>query len=270
MISTVGSPSTGMGKIGFGGALFASPVAGVAVLSLVYGNFAPLLDSLPWPKVLTLGLGLILLATSIGLLFERTLAASAITISVCATAWALVRTSPIFQAPLSIGSWYGFSEAVSMLAGVWTLYALNRRINQAGIVAPLTSDIALRVARSLFGAACLVYGIAHFAYAAYSLPFVPTWLPARVPLLYATGIFHAAAGAGLILGILPRLAATLEATMIILFGVLVWLPSFFANPTPKWAGNLQNQWSETIVTFLLAGVACLIAESLNTDVSRNK
>jgi uncharacterized membrane protein len=269
MINTVGSSLNGMRKIGFGDALFAAAVAGVAVLSLVYGNFTPLLDPFHWPKVLTLALGLVLLATSIGLLFERTLTASAITIAVCATALAVVRTSPILQAPLSIGSWYGFSEAVSMLVGVWTLYALNRRTNHAGKVAPVTSGIALRVACGLFGAACLVYGIAHFAYAAYSLPFVPTWLPARVTLLYATGIFHAAAGAGLILGILPRLAARLEATMIILFGVLVWLPSFFANPTPKWAGNLQNQWSETIVTFLLAGVACLIAESLSPGARTN-
>jgi uncharacterized membrane protein len=270
MINTVGSSSTGMLKIGFGDALFTSTVAGVAVLSLVYGNFAPLLDPFPWPKVLTFALGLVLLAASVGLLFERTLAASATTVAVCAAAWAFAGTSPIFQAPLSIGSWYGFSEAVSMLAGVWTLYALRRRRNRAGSVAPLTSDTALRVVRGLFGAACLVYGIAHFAYAAYSLPFVPTWLPARVSLLYATGIFHAAAGAGLILGILPRMAARLEAAMIILFGVLVWLPSYFADPTPKWAGNLQNQCSETIVTFLLAAVAWLIAESLSSDVRSNK
>jgi uncharacterized membrane protein YphA (DoxX/SURF4 family) len=270
MVNTVGSSLNGMRRIGFNGVLFAAPVAGVAVLSLAYGNFAPLLDPFPWPKVLTFAIGVVLLAASIGLLFESALAASSITIAVCATAWALARTSPIFQAPQSIGSWYGFCEAVSMLVGVWTLYALHRRHSHAGRVAPLTGDIALRVARCLFGAACLVYGIAHFAYAAYSLPFVPTWLPARVPLLYATGVFHAAAGAGLILGILPRLAARLEATMIISFGVLVWIPSYFANPTPKWAGNLQNQWSETIVTFLLAGVAWLIADSLRSDVSTKK
>jgi uncharacterized membrane protein YphA (DoxX/SURF4 family) len=270
MINAVGSSSTGMRGIRFGGALFAVSLAGVAVLSLVYGNFVPLLEPFPGPKVVTYALGLLLLTASVGLFFERTLAASAIIVAMCAAAWAVVSTSPIVKAPQSIGSWYGFCEGVSMLAGVWTLYASHRRNNRAGIKATLTSDSALWVARGLFGAACLEYGIAHFAYAAYSLQFVPTWLPARVPLLYATGIFHTAAGAGLILGILPRLAARLEAAMIVLFGVLVWLPSFFANPIPKWAGNLQNQWSETIVTFLLAGVACLIAESLSSDGGTSK
>jgi uncharacterized membrane protein len=254
----------GMRKIGFGDAMFTASVAGLAVLSLVYGNFAPLLDPFPWPTVLTFALGSVLLAASIGLLFERTVAASVITIAVYAMAWALVRIPPIFNAPLSIGSWYGFCEGVSTLAGVWTLYALHRRRDHAGMVGPLASDFALRLARGLFGAACVVYGIAHFAYAAYSLPFVPTWLPARMPLVYVTGIFHFAAGAGLLLGILARLAARLEAIMIIIFGVLIWLPSHFARPVPTWAGTPQNQWSETLVNFLLAGVAWLIAESLSS------
>ena len=156
------------------------------------------------------------------------------------------------------------------MAGVWTLYALYRRRDLAGIAAPMTGDGALRVARVLFGAACLVFGVAHFAYAAYSLQFVPDWLPGRMALVYATGIFHTAAGVSLILGILPRLAASLEAAMIILFGVLVWLPSHFAHPIPKWAGTPQNQWSETILNFLLAGVAWLIAESLSSRRTRDK
>jgi uncharacterized membrane protein len=268
MVAPAGSLMTCMRKIGFGDATFAASLAGLAVLSLVYGNFAPLLDPYPWPKVLTFALGLVLLATSVGLLFVRTVAASAIAVAVYTTAWALGRTSPIFHAPQSVGSWYGFCEGVSVLVGVWTLYAVHRRRDHAGVSGPLTGDLALRVARGIFGAACLVFGIAHFAYAAYS--FVPTWLPARMPLVYVTGIFHVAAGIGLIFGILPGLAARLEATMIIVFGVLVWLPSHFANPTPKWAGNPQNQWSETILNFLLAGVAWLIAESLASGVGSKK
>jgi uncharacterized membrane protein YphA (DoxX/SURF4 family) len=256
-----------MKKIGLGEALFAISLAGLAVLCFVYGNFAPLLDPFPGPSVLTYGVAAIVLAACAGLFFARTLAASAITIAVCAVGWAVVRSPPIFHEPLSVGSWYGSSEAVTLLVGVGTLYALHRRRDQATAATALTSDHALRVGRILFGAACLVFGIAHFAYSAYTLPFVPAWLPARLPLVYLTGAFHVAAGVGLILGILPRLAATLEAIMIILFGLLVWLPSHFAHPVPKWAGSLQNQWSETILNFLLAAVACIIAGSLR-DKSR--
>jgi uncharacterized membrane protein len=251
-----------MWKIGFGGALFAASVAGLAVLSLVYGNFAPLLGPFPWSNSWTYGLGALLLAACVGLFLARTVVSSAIIIAVYAVTWAAAGVRPIVNAPLSVGSWYGFSEAVSLLVGVWTLYALRRRRDRAAATEALTSDRALRAGRILFGAACLVYGIAHFAYAAYSLPFVPTWLPARMQLVYVTGACHAAAGVGLIVGLLPRLAATLEAIMIVLFGVLVWLPSHFAHPVPKWAGSLQNQWSETLLNFVLASVAWLIADSL--------
>jgi hypothetical protein len=54
----------------------------------------------------------------------------------------------------------------------------------------------------------------------------------------------------------------LEAIMLSLFGVLVWLPSFFARPVPEWAPTLQIQWSETLLTFLLAASAWIVAESL--------
>ncbi len=256
-------PST-MRKIGPSEALFAISLAGLAGLSFVYGNFAPLIGPLPWPGGWTYGLGAILAAACAGLFLTRTVAASAAAIAVVAVAWATARTPPIAHAPLSVGSWYGFSEAVSLLAGVWTLYALYRRREHPTAAAALAGDCALRSGRALFGGACLVYGIAHFAYAAYSLPFVPTWLPARMPLVYLTGACHAAAGAGLILGVLPRLAAALEALMIVLFGFMVWLPSHFAHPAPKWAGSPHNQWSETFMNFLLAAVAWLIADSLRS------
>ncbi len=252
-----------MRKIELSGALFAVSVAGLGGLSFVYGNFAPLLDPFPWPKAWTYGLGALLLAACGGLFLTRTVTASATIIAAYSIAWAMVCVRPISHAPLSVGSWYGFSEAMSLLVGVWMLYALHWRLDHAaGTTALLTSDRALRVGRILFGASCLVYGIAHFAYPAYSLPFVPTWLPARMLLLYLTGACHIAAGVALILGVLPWLAVTLEAIMIILFGVLVWLPSLFAHPVPKWAGSPQNQWSETLLTFVLAAVALLVADSL--------
>jgi uncharacterized membrane protein YphA (DoxX/SURF4 family) len=104
--------------------------------------------------------------------------------------------------------------------------------------------------------------LAHFAYADYTASMVPTWLPERLGLAYLTGIGHVAAGLGIVIGILPRLAATLEAIMMSLFGLLVWVPSLFAQPPPKWATPPQNQWSEIVVTLLLAVSAWIVATSL--------
>jgi hypothetical protein len=47
-----------------------------------------------------------------------------------------------------------------------------------------------------------------------------------------------------------------------LFGLLVWVPSFFAQPRPDWATPPQNQWSELVVNLVLAAAAWVVATSL--------
>lgn len=253
---------------GFGHALFGIAVAGLAILSLVHGDFAPIAEPfpavLPWREVWTYGSGAVLLAASAGLLFARTALASAIIIGMYESVWAVTRAYPVLLKPLIIGSWYGFSEALGPLAGTWILYAMLRRRYDAPAVTAMTGDRALHVARVFFGAACVAYGAAHFAYATFTATMVPAWLPGRTGLAYLTGAGHAAAGFALLVGVLPRLAATLEAVMMSLFGVLVWLPSFFAQPAPAWAPSAQIQWSETFVTFLLAASAWIVAASLRS------
>jgi uncharacterized membrane protein len=254
---------------GFGHALFGISVAGLAILSLVYGNFAPILEPFhaprPWPEVLAYILGAVLLAASAGLFLSRTALASALVIGAYGSVWVIARVRPVLLQPTVVGSWYGICEALGPLLGAWILYALLRRQYGAPAVTTLISDRALHVARVLFGASCVGYGAAHFAYAAYTAAMVPAWLPGPTGLVYITGACHAAAGVGLLFGLLPRLAATLEATMLSLFGVLVWLPSFFAQPAPKWAPSAQIQWSETLLTFLLAASAWIVAASLGNN-----
>jgi uncharacterized membrane protein YphA (DoxX/SURF4 family) len=270
--AVLGAAILNMRISGFGHALFGIAVAGLAILGLVYGNFAPILEpfpaSLPWREVWAYGSAAVLLAASAGLFFARTALASAIIIGLYASVWAVARARAILLKPLIIGTWYGFGEALGPLIGAWILYVVLRRQYDAPAVTAMTGDRALHVARVLFGAACVVYGAAHFGYATFTASMVPAWLPGRMGLAYLTGVGHAAAGVGLLIGILPRLAATLEAIMMSLFGVLVWLPSFFAQPAPEWAPSRQIQWSETFLTFLLAASAWIVAASLRGTPTR--
>jgi uncharacterized membrane protein len=218
--------------------------------------------SLTCAEVCAYALGVLLLAASVGLFFARTVLLSAIIVGLYESVWTVARAHAVLLMPKSVGSWYGIFEAIGPVVGIWILYALARRQCGSATATVIASDRALHVARILFGAACVVYGAAHFAYATFTSTMVPTWLPARMGLVYLTGAFHVAAGIGLLIEVLPQLAATLEAAMMSLFGVLVWLPSFFARPAPEWAPSAQIRWSETFLTFLLAGSAGIVAASL--------
>jgi uncharacterized membrane protein YphA (DoxX/SURF4 family) len=249
---------------GLGHGLFAIAAASLAILSLAYGDFAPAGQSLPawipWRGILDHGSALLVLAASAGLCFSRTALPSALTIGTYLAVWAMLGIPPILSKPLSIGSWYGFCEAMTSLVGAGILYAMLRWQSR-GSEMP-ASERAVRVAQVLFGLTCIFYGCSHFAYADYTAGMVPTWLPSGLGLAYFTGLGHVAAGIGIVVGILPRLAATLEAMMMALFGLLVWVPSFFAQPRPEWATPPQNQWSELVVNLVLAASAFIVATSL--------
>lgn len=249
----------------FGRGLLAFASASLAILSLVYGDYAPLGRSLPagipWRDLWVYGPVIILLAASAGLCFARTALSSALTITGYQAFSLLTCLPAIFSSPLSLGAWYGFCETLTSLAGAVIFYAVLRQ-QSPGSHLPAVSAFAVRTAQMLFGLTCVFYGWSHFAYADYTASMVPTWLPAHLGFAYFTGLGHIAGGLGIALGVLPRLAATLEALMMTLFGLLVWVPSFLARPRPQWATPPQNQWSELVVNVLLATAACMVAISL--------
>jgi uncharacterized membrane protein YphA (DoxX/SURF4 family) len=90
----------------------------------------------------------------------------------------------------------------------------------------------------------------------------PNWLPGHLGFAYLTGLAHVAAGFGIVVGVLPRLAATFEAIMMSLFGLLVRVTSFFAQPRPSRATPPQNQLSELVVNLVLATAAWIVMTSL--------
>lgn len=253
-----------MRTIPIGRGLLAVASAAVAVLTVYGGESALLGESLPhwlpWRDVWVYGCAWALLAASVGLCFGRSALVSTLVIAAYYLLWALTCVPAVMKAPLSVLAWYGFCEAITSLVGPWTLYILIKR-RASGLTG---GDLrAVRTAQVLFGLTCIFYGWSHFAFAEYTAGMVPGWLPGRLEWAYLTGLGHIAAGIGIAVGIVPRLAALLEAIMMSLFGLLVWAPSFFMQPRPAWAASPQGQWSELILTLVLATSAWIVYGIMN-------
>jgi len=246
---------------------FAVASASIAVWSLAYGDFAwgaqSSLAWIPWREMWVYASALVLLAASAGLCFPRTALPSILTMGAYQAVGAAIAVPQILSEPLSIGAWYPFCEALTALVGASVLYAMLRRTSRRPGM-PIVSDGAVRAAQVLFGLTCVFYGCSHFVYPDYTATLVPAWLPGRVAFAYFTGLGHVAAGLAIIFGIVARLAAVLEAIMMSLFGLLVWIPSLFAQPTPQWATPPAHQWSELTVNLVLAASAWIVAVSFGS------
>jgi uncharacterized membrane protein len=244
--------------------LFALASASLAVWILVFGQWVPqpLPAGMAFGDGLTYAGALVILAASVGLCFARTAVASVLTLGAYQVVSVAMAVPQWLAMPQSVDAWYPFFEALTPLAGAGALYVMVRCSRRESGATP-AERVALRGAQALLGLTCVFYGVSHFVYGAYTATLVPGWLPAPLLVAYATGACHLAAGLALIIGVAPRLAAALEATMMSLFGLVVWIPSFFAQPPPSWATPAAQRWSELVVTFVLAAAAWVVTLSFS-------
>jgi uncharacterized membrane protein len=103
------------------------------------------------------------------------------------------------------------------------------------------------------GLAIPLVGRAHFLGADGATEYVPTWLPLRVGWVYLTGAGHVAAGLAILFGVLPRLAAVLEAAQITAFVILAHVPAVYG------ALGDRLQWAMLVYALSIAASAWLAA-----------
>jgi uncharacterized membrane protein YphA (DoxX/SURF4 family) len=111
----------------------------------------------------------------------------------------------------------------------------------------------------LFGVACVIFGLSHFAYAQFTASMIPTWLPRRLELAYLTGAIHALTGLALLIGRWRRWAAGIEAAMMTSFVFLVHAPRVFAHPTDR------TELTLLFVAITLSSAAWSVAASRAVD-----
>ena len=210
---------------------------------------------LPWSPLLTwpptsaapaYAVGALLIVAGLGLLTRRFAAAAGLG---PALGWLLLGSPTAVAKPAQFLSWYGVVESLSFGCGGWMIASV-----EGGRLGALAAHPAGRLAaQSIFGLTLIFYGVSHFLLLDYTASLIPRLFPDRLALAAFTGAAHIAAGVALVLGVVPRLAVTLEAAMLTAFGVIVQIPTLIAKPAER------SQWVEVFASFALAGAAWAFA-----------
>ena len=231
----------------------------MGLASLVYGNDSFIwvaIPDMPGSATLVYLCGLILLASGIGLLWTPYLLLACRVLGVFLLLWLVVLKLPtLLGAPLQVVRWEGFGETLVILAGVLCLLATHAGDWEKQRVRFVVGDNGIRIARYMLIAAITTFGLAHFAYADMTASLVPRWLPFPHFFAYLTGVASIAAAAGMLFGFYARLAANLEAAMLWLFTLLVWIPRVTSTPSD------QGNWTEWFLSAAIAAGAWLVADT---------
>jgi uncharacterized membrane protein YphA (DoxX/SURF4 family) len=243
---------------GVGHAVLAVSVAGLGAM-LLSGTFvyvwAPIPVWVPGRSVLACASGVLMLAAAAGLLWRKTqLQASAVATLTFLCWFLLLQVPRLAHAPSRELLWSGAAQLVSVIAGAWILFATLTPPTE-GQSRAFRGDRAVRIARRLYAVALPMFGLHHFFDLAGAAEAVPAWLPFGIGWASLTGVGHVAAGIGIAFGIVPRLAARLEAIMIAVFVLVVHVPGVIGAPRDG------LQWSMLLVASVIDGAAWIVARS---------
>jgi uncharacterized membrane protein len=239
---------------------FAIGMIGLGILALIYGDFAlvwqPVAPWIPGRTLLAYVSGVLMVVSGVGLLFQATMAWSIRVLLPYLIVWLLLKVPALVVAPKMEAVWLGFGEIAVLLTGGWILFARLAALPEGSSLAFLTSERSVRCAQIVFAISLIPIGLSHIVYVKETAELVPAWLPYHAGWAYLTGAGQIACGLGVLFGILPRVAAFTEATMIGLFTLLVWGPAFLASP------KTRLPWTAFFISWAIGSAAWAVAQNI--------
>ena|SRR5437660_1042606 len=181
--------------------------------------------------------------------FRRTAKAGAAVLGAVYFAFALACVPRIVAAPRIYNSWGNFFEQFSLAAGAGIAIA---RLSSAW-----SRETVNRIGRILLGLCTASFTLEQAFYLGATASLVPRWFPpTQMFWAVTTTVFFALAAVALLTNRIALLAARLLTMMLVLFGLLVWIPLLL------WNARSYTNWSETTETFAIAGAAWILADLL--------
>ena len=141
-----------------------------------------------------------------------------------------------------------FFQQLSLLFGAVALYAATE-------ANPPRALMFGRLARLGLGVCAISFTLSQILFFRPTASLVPKWIPPN-QMFWAilTTVAFGLAAIAILLNFQARLATRLMTLMLVLFGVLVWIPRLIVHPAAHF------NWSEFALTALITGAAWLVAD----------
>jgi len=189
------------------------------------------------------------IAGGIGIQFTRTTRLASIVLVIVYLSFSLACVPGILSAPGAYAEYPNFFEQFSLLCAAIALCAETELKAERATVFG-------RLAHLGFGVCTISFMLTQIVYFPQTEVLVPRWIPPNENFwAILTTIAFGLAALAILVNVRARLALRLMALMVVLFGVLVWIPRLIAHP------EVHMNWSEFALNFLIAGAAAVVAES---------
>jgi hypothetical protein len=184
--------------------------------------------------------------------FHRTAKTGALVLGAVYLFFASLCVPEIVASPQIYNSWGNFFEQFSLLTGAAIVYA---RLSSAW-----SRETINRIGRILLGICAASFTLEQAFYLEATAQLVPKWLPpSQMFWAIATTVFFALAAVTLLANRLALLAARLLTMMLVIFGLIVWVPLVLSDL------QSHTNWSENAETFAIAGAAWILADILGEN-----
>jgi hypothetical protein len=240
---TESTPGSNLGRHVFGEAALA-----FGLITLAWHNY----NGWHQPRYLVHTAAAVLIAGGTAIQFRRTAKTGAAVLGAVYLVFALQCVPGIVAKPQIYNSWGNFFEQFSLVAGAAFAYV---RLSSAWSRETLNG-----IGRLLLGICVASFTLEQAFYLGATAGLVPKWIPpGQMFWAVATTVLFALAAVALLTNRMALLATRLLAIMLVLVGLLVWVPLLLSDP------RSHTNWSEFAETFAIAGTAWILADLLGED-----